>query len=307
MSQTMRAIRYHEYGVSRKLALETIPRGEPKAGEVLVKVKFAGVNPIDWKLRSGLYKDFMPVTFPALSGKDFSGTVEALGSGVTGLSVGQRVFGSANGTYAEYVVAKAGSVVPIPDNLSFEQAATVPLGALTAWHVVEEAGIVAGQKVIVVGAAGGVGMFAVQFARIKGAPVTGLASAKNLDFVERLGAEGVDYATAAAASLAGTADLVIDTVGGAALESAFALVKKGGLLLTTAGMPTAQRAAESGISARAAGNKGSEPLARIAALFAAGKLITEVGPIFDLEDAGAAQDLSQTGHGRGRILLKVEE
>ncbi len=307
MNPTMRAIRYHEYGVSRKLVLETIPRSEPGAGEVLARVEFAGVNPIDWKLRSGLYKDFMPVKFPSVSGKDFAGTVEALGSGVSGFSVGQRVFGSANGTYAEFVVAKASSIAPIPDALSFEQAASVPLGALTAWHVVEEAGITAGSSVIVVGAAGGVGMFAVQFARLKGAAVTGLASAKNLAFVESLGAEAVDYATAAPASLAGKADLVIDTAGGTALEDAYSLVRRGGTLLSTAGTPNAQRAAEAGIAARAAGNKGSGPLAQIAELLGSGKLVTAVGPIFDLADAGSAQDLSQTGHGRGRILLKVQE
>ncbi len=307
MSQTMRAIRFHEYGVSRKLVLETIPRSEPGPGEALIGVKFAGVNPIDWKFRSGLYKDFMPVKFPSVPGKDFAGTVEALGSGVSGFSVGQRVFGSANGTYADFVVAKAASIAAIPEGLSFAQAASVPLGALTAWHVVEEAGIAAGSTVIVVGAAGGVGMFAVQFARLKGAAVTGLASAKNLAFVRGLGAEAVDYATAAAAALAGKADLVIDTAGGAALENAYALVRKGGTLLTTAGMPNPQRAAEAGIAARAAGNKGSEPLARIAELLGARELVTEVGPVFELQDAGAAQDLSQTGHGRGRILLKVQE
>ncbi len=307
MSRTMRAIRFHEYGVSRKLVLETIPRSEPGTGEVLVRVEFAGVNPIDWKLRSGLYKDFMPVKFPSVPGKDFAGTIEALGSDVSGFSVGQRVFGSANGTYAEFAVAKVASIAAIPEQLSFEQAASVPLGALTAWHVVEEAGIVAGSTVIVVGAAGGVGMFAVQFARLKGGSVIGLASAKNLAFVRGLGAEAVDYATAAAAALAGKADLVIDTAGGAALESAYALVKKGGTLLTTAGMPDLQRAAQAGIAARAAGNKGSEPLARIAEFLGARKLVTEVGPIFELQDAGAAQDLSQTGHGRGRILLKVQE
>lgn len=305
MSQTMRAIRFHEYGVSRKLTLESIPKPEPKAGEVLVKVRFAGVNPIDWKLRSGLYKDFMPVTFPSTPGKDFSGTVEAVGKGVTAFSMGQRVFGSANGGYAEFAIAQVDNIAAIPDNLTFEQAASVPLGSLTAWHIVEEADIKSGQSVIVVGAAGGVGMFAVQFARLKGAKVTGIASAKNLDFVKSLGAEGVDYATSATASLAGKADLVIDTVGGAALENAYAFVKRGGLLLTSAGMASAQKAAESGITARAAGNKGSQPLAGIAKLLASGKLVTEVGQIFDLDDAATAQDQSQTGHGRGRILLKI--
>lgn len=305
MSQTMRAIRFHEYGVSRKLTLESISKPEPKAGEVLVKVRFAGVNPVDWKLRSGLYKDFMPVTFPSTPGKDFSGTVEAVGKGVTAFSVGQRVFGSANGSYAEFAIAQVDNIAAIADNLTFEQAASVPLGSLTAWHIAEEADIKSGQSVIVVGAAGGVGMFAVQFARLKGAKVTGIASAKNLDFVKSLGAEGVDYATGATAALAGKADLVIDTVGGAALENAYAFVKRGGLLLTSAGMASAQKAAESGITARAAGNKGSQPLAGIAKLLASGKLVTEVGQIFDLDDAATAQDQSQTGHGRGRILLKI--
>jgi NADPH:quinone reductase-like Zn-dependent oxidoreductase len=305
MAQTMRAIRFHEYGVSRKLILETVERSEPKTGQVLVKVRYAGVNPLDWKLRSGLYKDFMPVAFPSTPGKDFSGTVEALGSGVSGFSVGQRVFGSADGAYADFVVAKVESIAAIPDNLTFEQAASVPLGALTAWHVVEDAGIADGQTVIVVGAAGGVGMFAVQFARLKGAFVTGLASGKNVGFVNTLGAEGVDYASGAISNLVGKADVVIDTVGGAALENAFSFVKKGGTLLTVAGMASAQKAAELGISARSSGNRGSQPLAQIARLLASGKVVTEIGPIFDLADAGAAQDLSQTGHGRGRILLKI--
>lgn len=307
MSQTMRAIRFHEYGVSRKMILEVVPRPDPKEGQVLVRVRFAGVNPFDWKLRSGLYKDFMPVTFPSVPGKDFSGTVEAIGSGVSAFSVGQRVFGSANGTYAEFVVAKAADIALIPDNLTFEQAASVTLGALTAWHVVEEAGIKSGQSVTVVGAAGGVGAFAVQFARLKGAAVTGLASSRNLEYVKSLGAAGVDYATGAVAALAGKADLVIDTVGGEALENAFTLVKKGGLLLTTAGMASAQKAAELGITARSAGNRGAQPLAQIAKLLSAGTVVTEVGQIFDLTDAGAAQDQSQTGHGRGRILLKIQE
>jgi len=177
-----------------------------------------------------------------------------------------------NGTYAEFVVAKSADIVGIPDKLTFEQAASVPLGALTAWHVVEEAGIVGGQTVIVVGAAGGVGMFAVQFARLKGGTVKGIASARNLDFVNKLGAEGVDYATGATATLAGKADVVIDTAGGNALENAYSFLKKGGLLLTVAGMASAQKAAELGISARASGNRGSQPLGQIAELLASASL-----------------------------------
>jgi NADPH:quinone reductase-like Zn-dependent oxidoreductase len=301
----MKAVRYHEYGDSGTLAVESVPRPAPKAGEVLVRVHYSGVNPVDWKLRSGMYKAFMPVTFPSTPGRDFSGVVEELGDGVKGLSKGQKVFGTANGSYAEYVVTAAANVAPIPDGVSFEQAASVPLGALTAWHIIEDANLKSGQTAVVIGAAGGVGLFAVQFARAKGAKVFGVASRGNADFVRSLGAEPVDYAAGPVSSKVKDADVVIDTVGGDALASAYGLVKKGGLLLTVAGMPAEDKAKELGIIAKSSGNRSSEPLARIAGMLAAGKLITAPSKVFPFAQAGAAQDLSQAGHGRGRILLKV--
>jgi len=305
MSLSMRAVRFHEYGDSKKLSVDTIPRPVPGANEILVKVQFAGVNPIDWKLRGGFYKTFMPVTFPSTPGREFAGVIDEVGANVKNLSKGQKVFGPADGTYAEYVAVPATEVALIPEGVSLESAATVSLGALTAWHVVEEANVKTGQTVLVLGAAGGVGLFAAQFARLKGAKVLGVASAANLDFVRSLGAEAVDYSTGPLADRVKSADVVIDTVGGATLESAYTLVKRGGILLTVAGMPSEERAKELGISARTSGNRGAEPLGKIAALLASGKLVTEVGKIFALTEASAAQDLSQTGHGRGRILLRV--
>lgn len=305
MSQTMRTVRFHEYGESKKLVTESVPRPEPKENEVLVKVHFAGVNPVDWKLRSGMYKDFMPVNFPSTPGREFSGVVEEVGSGVKQFSSGRQVFGPGNGTYSEYIVVPASDIAPVPKGMDLETAATVPLGALTAWHVVEDADPKAGQTVVVIGAAGGVGLFATQFARMKGAKVIGVASTANQDFVKSLGAEPVDYKAGPVASKVKDADIVIDTAGGNALEEAYALVKKGGLLLTVAGMVSEEKAKDLGISARSSGNKGAAPLGRIAELLSAGKLVTEVEKVFPLAEAAAAQDRSQTGHGRGRILLKV--
>ncbi|HUX14282.1 MAG TPA: zinc-binding dehydrogenase [Spirochaetia bacterium] len=181
----------------------------------------------------------------------------------------------------------------------------MPLGALTAWYIVEDAALKPGQSVVVIGAAGGVGLFAVQFARLKGATVTGVASTANLSFVKSLGAEPLDYTAGQGISRAKDADVVMDTVGGGALESAYSLVKKGGLLLTIAGMASEEKAKELGITARGSGNRGPQPLGKIAELLASGKLVVEVGKIFPQSEAAAAQNLSQTGHGRGRILLKL--
>jgi len=305
MAATMKAVRYHEYGDSKKLLVESVPQPQHKDNEVLVKIAFSGVNPIDWKLRSGMYKDYFPATFPAVPGADFSGTVEAVGSAVKGLKKGQKVFGVSPSTYAEFVAVSEASVAPVPDKLSMEQAATVGLGALTAWHTVEAANIKPGQSVVILGAAGGVGLFAAQFAKAKGAKVFGVASTANQAFVKSLGVEAVDYKAGPLGHKVGAADIVIDTAGGAALEDAYALVKKGGCLLTVAGMPSEEKAKALGITAASGGNKGPEPLPSIQALLAAGKLITEVGKIFPLAEAAAAQDLSMSGHGRGRILLKL--
>jgi len=268
-------------------------------------VRYSGVNPVDWKLRSGMYKAFMPVTFPSTPGREFSGLVEEVGQGVTNFSKGQKVFGTANGSYAEYVVTPAANVAPIPDGVTFEQAASIALGAITASGVLEDADVKPGQTVVVVGAAGGVGLFAVQLAKAKGAKVYGVASKGNQDFVRSLGAEPVDYSAGPVSAKVKDADVVIDTVGGDALESAFTLVKKGGLLLTVAGRPSEEKAKQLGITAKSSGSKGSGPLPGITEMLAAGKLITAPGKIFPLAQAGAAQDLSQAGHGRGRILLRV--
>lgn len=212
---TMIAVRVHQFGGADQLQRETIARPQPQANEVLVKVQAVGVLPAEVKTRQGYFKNFRPTTFPYIPGSTFSGVVEAVGAGVTGLAVGQAVFGRTNnGAYAEYLTAAANTIALKPEAISFADAATISGGATTAWvSLFDNAGVEAGQRVLIHAAAGGVGLFAVQFARWKGAHVTGTASAANADFVRSLGAEKVlDYAAAPFEDTLNNFDVVLDAV-----------------------------------------------------------------------------------------------
>jgi NADPH:quinone reductase-like Zn-dependent oxidoreductase len=304
MSKTYKAIQFDAYGGPEVLQLKTLPLPVPGAGEVLVKVRFAGVNPIDWKLRSGAYHEYMPLTFPAQPGLDVSGVIEAVGPGVTIWKKGQAVLGLARGSYAEFAIAQANDLIAKPDKLSFEAAASLPIGALTAWAMVEGAGVAAGHRVLVQGAAGGVGMFALQFAKLKGAHVVGSSSTGNLKFVKKLGAENaLDYTLGPLPVK--DLDIVIDTVGGAALDSSYGLLKKGGIVVTPVGQPSEEKAKAFGVTAKNIGRGPITLLAVIANLVAENKVVTEIQKVFALKVAVQAHELSQGGHGRGRILIKV--
>ena len=179
MSTTMmKAVVVHDYGEADQLKLEEIPRPRPREGEVLVEVRAAGVNPVDWKLRMGMMRAFRPSTFPYVPGADLAGIVAEVGPGVTTLEEGQAVFGRGSaGTYAEFALAPAETLAPRPDNVSFDEAATIAVGATTAWQGLFEHGhLQPSQRVLILGGAGGVGLFAVQFARWKGAQVFATAS-----------------------------------------------------------------------------------------------------------------------------------
>jgi NADPH:quinone reductase-like Zn-dependent oxidoreductase len=192
---TMQAIRVYQYGGLEQLKFEQVPCPEPRAGEVLVRVYAAGVLPAEWKMRQGFFKN-MPISFPYIPGSAFAGVVAQVGPGVTAFQQGQAVFGRSNaGAYAEYTTVAVETLALKPASLSFDEAATISGGATTAWTALFENGALqAGQRVLIQGAAGGVGLFAVQFARWKGARVIGTASTANVDFVRSLGAETVvDY------------------------------------------------------------------------------------------------------------------
>jgi NADPH:quinone reductase-like Zn-dependent oxidoreductase len=305
---TMQAIQAHDYGGPEVLVLEQVPRPKPNADQVLIQVKAAGVNPADWKYRSGLYKKFMPLKFPWTPGLDGSGIVEAVGANVTTLKKGQEVYGVLMDGYAEYALALAKDVQPKPASLTFEQAAALPVGALTAWGaVIETANVEAGQRVLVHGAAGGVGAYAVQLARWKGAHVTGTASAGNLDFVRSLGAENViDYHATRFEDVLKDMDAVIDTVGGDLPERSFRVIRPGGIFVTVAGRLAEEAGKAQNIRAVNAGRAPTDRLKQISELVEAKQLKPVVGPLFPLGEVRQAQELSQTGHGRGRIILQIE-
>lgn len=308
---SMTAVRVHQFGGADQLQLETIARPQPKAGEVLVRVQAVGVLPAEVKTRQGYFKDFRPTTFPYIPGSAFSGVVEAVGESVTGFALGDAVFGRTNnGAYAEYLTATADTVALKPKGVSFADAATISGGGTTAWvSLFDNAHIEAGQRVLVHAAAGGVGLFAVQLARWKGAHVTGTASAANLDFVRSLGAEAVDYAAAPFEDTLKDFDVVLDAVGGDTTTRSMKALKRGGVLVSLLGEPDQTEAHKHGI--RATSNSVSQPfpstelLQTIAGLMADGTVKTAIAAEYPLADVRQAHERVETGHSRGRVVLRV--
>src|SRR5437763_798665 len=308
-TKTIHAIRIHDYGDADQLKLEQIPQPEPQEGEVLVRVYAAGVNPVDWKIRSGLMKAFRPSTFPYVPGADLAGVVEKVGPGVTVFQPGQEVFGrSSNGSYAQYSIAPANALALKPKTLSFAQAATIPVGATTAWQgIFDHGNLQAGQRVLILGGAGGVGAFAVQFARRKGAHVISTASTSNVDFVRSLGAETViDYTKTRVGDEVHDVDLVFDTVGGAALTGIFPTLKRGGTLVSIAGRPDEAQAREAEVRiASFSAQVTSELLTTVVQLIEAGQAKAVAGYTSPAGEARSVQALSQQGLGRGKTATRI--
>jgi len=325
--ETMQAIRVHAYGGPEQLALAQIPCPQPQAGELLIRVHAAGILPMDCYVRQGRMAAMMPKSFPYIPGTAFAGVIEALGTDVTTFQKGQAICGrSPQGTYAEYTTVLADAPAPAPDSvryrqaaaisplalmpatLGFDEAATLSGGATTAWTALfEDGGLQAGQLVLVHAAAGGVGSFAVQFAKWKGAHVIATASAANLDFVRSLGAETViDYAATRFEEVARDVDLVLDTIGGATLRRSMQVVKRGGTLVSVLEPPSAALAQELGIRAiKNAVLPTSAHLQSIIRLIDMGHARPTIRRIFALDQAAQAHALCETGHGRGRIVLHI--
>jgi NADPH:quinone reductase-like Zn-dependent oxidoreductase len=312
--QLMQAIRVHQYGGPEQLKFERIPIPALPPDQVLIRVRAAGVLPIEWKIRQGLFRAFMPTAFPSIPGSSFSGIVEEVGSLVTGLQRGQAVFGrSSQGTYAEYTLASPETIALKPEPLSFDEAATISGGATTAWNALFKNGeLQAGQRVLIHGAAGGVGSFAVQLAHWKGVHVIGTASTANLDFVRSLGAEHViDYTAARFEQVAHDVDLMLDTIGGETLQRSVAVLKPGGTLVSLLEQPSQEQACERGI--RLMKHTAEQPfpstnlLQTIAQLIAEGEIKAVIASLLPLREASHAHELSQSGHGRGRIVLHMDE
>jgi NADPH:quinone reductase-like Zn-dependent oxidoreductase len=305
----MKAIRIHEFGGPDVLKYEDVPVPQPGPGEIRIKVIAAGVNPVDWKIRKGLMKIPLPITM----GFDVSGIVEAIGPKVDGFYPGDQVFAKASiahGGYAEYTIVNDSQAALKPRSIGFVEAAAVPTAGLTAWQMLfDVAGLKSDQKVLIHGAAGGVGSFALQFAKWKGAYAIGTASETNRQFLLSLGAdEVIDYNTQRFEDIVHDADVVIDTIGGDTFDRSWRVLKPGGFLVTSVAEVKKGTTDARGVRAEhIVSHADGSALAQIAKIID-GRLIEPiVTTVLPLSEARKAQELSEGRHTRGKIVLRVAD
>ncbi|GAA1696042.1 NADP-dependent oxidoreductase [Streptomyces yatensis] len=286
-----------------------LPLPSPGPGEVLIEVHAAGVNPVDWKVREGMHRSFLPLDLPAVFGREAAGVVVELGPGVAGFAVGEAVFGSSArgcGGYAAHAVLTADFTIPKPEGLSFTDAAALPVAAGTAYDSVRGLGMTAGETLLILGIGGGVGVAAAQLAVSKGVSVVGTASGAKREFVASLGATPVPYdgdysADRLAAALPNGADAVLDLVGGDALDTVSGLMSPDCRVLTVAGPDTAARFGARSLSR---GNR-AETLVELARRVRDGRLHPHVREIFPFAEAPSALRAVETGHPWGKVVLQV--
>jgi NADPH:quinone reductase-like Zn-dependent oxidoreductase len=306
----MKAIRLHSFGKSDQLHLEDIPQPAPKAGEVLIRVHAASVNPVDYKIRSGEFKSG-DLKLPLTLGRDISGVVEAVGANVSQVAVGDAVYvllDLDHGGYAEYVIAQAEDTAPKPATLDHIHAAAVPLAALTAWQGIFDHGkLKSGERVLIHGAAGGVGQFAVQFAKVRGAEVIATAREENRELLLDLGAdEVIDYEHEKFEEEVDEVDLVFDLVAGETQQRSWKCLKHGGRMVSTLKAPSKVKALFHGAKgevfmAAASGHQ----LKEIGQMIDAGQVKVTVEQTLALEQAGRAQDHLEHDHPAGKVVLEV--
>ena len=303
----MKAVVINEYGDNDKLQYVEVTRPEPQAGEVLVKVHAAGVNPVDWKIRGGMGAR-IGLTLPIRLGGEISGTIHRIGDGVGDFQEGDAVYGIIkSGAFAEYAIARPGDVASKPARLDFVPTAAIPLGALTAWQAIFGlANLDQGQRLLITGASGGVGSLAVQLAKAKGAHVTGTASGRNEAFVRDLGVdEFLDYTRQPFEEAVKDVDVVFDTVGGDTFARAFQTLKKGGFLVTSVAFPADEAEGFGVRAARVQCEPDAEQLVAIRDLVDAGKLQAHVATVLPLAEVKQAFELSESRRTRGKIVLQV--
>jgi len=308
----MKAVRVHQYGGIEAIVHEEVPRPVPDQGQVLIQVKAAGVGPWDAWVRAG--KSVLPHPLPLTLGSDLAGVVEEVGPGVSGFHPGDEIFGVTNsqftGAYAEHAVADAAMIAAKPRRLSHVEAASVPVVASTAWQMVFDHGQVNSTKrVLVQGAAGNVGAYAVQLAKRTGAEVIGTAFTRDVDYVLSLRADRViDVQTARFEEQVNDVDVVIDTIGGETLNRSFEVLKPGGVLVSSVAMPDQDKAAQHRVrgvfflvAVTTAGLTG------IADLIDSGQLTPNIGEVLPLSEARRAHAmLAGKPHKRGKVVLAVD-
>ncbi len=305
----MKAVRIRSFGGPDTMQLEELPTPEPRAGEALVRVYAAAVNPVDWKIREHLFNPKGTDRVPLTLGQDFAGVVTELGPGAAGpLTVGSEVLGEVFGSFAEYVVAPVKHLVLKPPVLDFVTAASIPMPSLTAWQaIVEVAHAAAGMRFLIHGAAGGVGSYAAQFALLKGADVVATASAPSFAWLRSLGLKQiVDYQRERFEELVRDVDVVLDPKGGELQARSWKVLKQGGLLINLTGEVDERAAARAGVQAVAfAMRYDTDELREIVGLIARGLVRPHVAQVLSLVEARKALELNQRGQAHGQVVLKV--
>ncbi|MDB5802249.1 MAG: NADP-dependent oxidoreductase [Rhodocyclales bacterium] len=308
----MKAWRLNDYGDAGTFVLDDVPIPEPGPTEVLIRVAAASINPLDLKLASGVMKQVFPLQFPYTGGTDVAGTIEHVGSQVTNWQADERVIVRAlptkGGAFAEYVVAAAANVARIPQSLPFLQASGLPTAAGTAWQALfDEAHLAHGQSVLVHAGGGGVGSFAIQFAKAVGAKVIATTSADGVDLARRLGAsEVIDYRATDFRSKASNVDVVLDTIGGDTQVRSFDVLRHGGVLVSLISPPETARAAELGVRAlRMAHQSIASRLETIASLCSEGRVKVVLDSSFSFNRLPEALTRVASGHAKGKVAIAM--
>ena len=309
---TMKAMVIHEYGGPEVLKYEDIPQPELKDNQLLIRVIAAGVNPVDGMIRSGMFKGNR--AFPIILGGDVAGVVEKVGSKITKFKVGDPVFAyvslDSSGGYAQYALVTEREAAPKPKSLTYVEAAAVPIVAMTAWQaLVDTAKLSANQTVLIHGGSGGVGSFAIQIAKARGAKVIATASTANQDFLKQLGADvTIDYTKQKFEDVAKNVDVVLDSIGRDTLARSYGVVKKGGIIVSLVARPNESELEEHEIRGAALSvDPNSEELAEIGKLIDYKKIKVIVSQTFPLSEAMKAHEQVATGHTRGKIVLKIAD
>ena len=307
----MKAIVVHQSGGTEMLKYENAPRPEPKEDEILIRTMAAGVNPVDAYIRSGRYGGG---SHPYIPGMDVAGVVEKVGAKITKFKAGDPVYAYLSfreqGGYAEFTIAKENETAIKPKNISFEQAAAVPLAATTAWQaLIDAAGLKAGQTVLIHGGSGGVGHFAIQIAKARGAKVIATASTANQDLLKQLGVDQpIDYTKTKFEDVVKDVDVVLEATRSDSMARSYGVVKKGGFVVSITGSPDQAQLEQHGLRGDAiSAHPDAHVLEELTKLIEARKLTPIVSQTFPLAEASKAHQQIETRHTRGKIVLKVEE
>lgn len=311
MNNTMKAIKIQAYGGREQLTLENVAIPSLKANDVLVKVHAAAINPVDWKVREGMLAGMLPHQLPLTLGWDFSGEIVAKGDNVNEWDLGAHVYArpdiARDGSYAEYIAVDASEIATKPKKTTWQQAAAVPLAALTAWQALYEvANIKQGDRVLIHAGAGGVGLFAIQLAKLRGAYIYTTSSTRNISLLHSMGAtEVIDYTHQDFSDLRDL-DVVLDTLGHDALEKSWQCLKKGGVMVSIIAGANPEKALAFNVRSEFVFvQPSSKQLTELAQLIDEDKLTVTIDSEFSLHEVAKAHERSESGRAQGKIILNV--